>query len=127
MKPLKRWIYLELEHFLYGQLNGKGYGYTTIKSDGVDKILTTENFHHLCRLDGPAIIKSWVPNDKLVARSYLSYTLDEYMRRNIWNHTILIEILDYIQIQNFDEIDKHFIREDAKAPKKLEPLRINTK
>lgn len=115
---------MKLEHFTYG-FNGKDYRYVATK--GVEKLLGLKARVHLKTLSGPGVAKTWIPEDKVVARSYLGYKLDDYQRRCVWNHTILIGILDYIQIQNFDVVDKHFIREDVEAPTSFEPLRIDTK
>lgn len=117
---------MKLEHFTYG-FNGKDYRLT--KSSGVDKQLSDAGRHHLCRLGTiqPRVVATWIPEDEVVARTYLAQKPDDYIRSAMWNHTILIGIHDYIQIQNFDVVDKHFIREGDVAPERLEPLRIDTK
>lgn len=117
---------LKLEHFLYGKLDGKGYGYETRKSPDVDKILSENSFNKLVQND-IGIVKAWIPEDRLISRSYVGYTLDQYQRHSVWNHTILIFVTDYIKIQNMDVVDKHFIREGASVPKHLEPLKIKVK
>lgn len=116
---------MKCEHFLYGQFNGVGY--RLVKSTHLDDILTEESLHYLCALDGPGVIQTWLPKDQAVAVSYLSYTLDEYARRNMWNHTIVIPILDYMNIHSPDLFEPFFVRETDEPPQNLKPLRIDTK
>lgn len=116
---------IRCEHFLYGQFNGVGY--RLIKSKGVDDCINKDSLDYLCMLDGVEPARTWLPNEQYVARTYFGTTYDEYNRRNRWNHTILLYIVDYLNIvetAGLQAIDKHFIKETDKPPKNLKPLEI---
>ena len=117
-------IVLQFEHFIYGQFNGVGY--RTIKTKHVHEVLTDQSFHELCQLRGSGIQQTLLHRERYVAVTYLGYTLDEWGRRNTWNHTILIPVEDYFSLHPPTLFDACFIREGDVVPEKLEPLRIDT-
>jgi len=116
---------MRFEHFIYGQFDGVGY--RTITTKNVRQILTDKTFNELCQLRGSSPKQTLLHKERYVAVTYLGYTLDEWGRRNHWNHTILIPIKDYFELHPPVLFEEHFIREDDVAPKSLEPLRINPK
>lgn len=87
---------MKLEHFLHYSKNGVGY--RLIKTPRLDKILSDNSRHYLCRLDGVTPTQTFLPEEQMVAISYFDYTLDEYNRRNTWNHTILIHLEKYLKL-----------------------------
>lgn len=110
------------EHFLYGQINGVGY--RLIKSKGVDDILTEDEIHQLCRLDGVDPVFTLTGQRKYVAITYFGYTIDEYERRNHWQHTILMFIGDFFKYCPIAPFEPYFIHETDTPPEKLIPLLI---
>lgn len=116
---------MQFEHFIHGQLDGVGY--RTIKTKNVRQILADKTFNELCQMRGSGVTQTLLHRERYVAVSYLGYTLDEWGRRNTWNHTILIPMEDYFKLHPPTLFEVFFIRENGVAPESLEPLRINTK
>jgi len=113
---------IRCEHFIYGQIDGVGY--RLIKSKGVDDILTQDEIHQLCLLDSVEPVFTLTGQRKYVAVTYFGYTIDEYHRRNHWQHTILMFIGDFFKLCPITPFTPHFIHESNNPPAKLLPLLI---
>ena len=74
-----------LEHFIYASFNGVGY--RTVKTDGVDKLLTTDMMNELKELEDDTV--TWFYR-KCLALTHVDRAADEYGRKTVWNHTILL-------------------------------------
>jgi len=112
---------IHAEHFIHGLFNG--IGYRTIKSPGVDALLSDKTFNALCTLTKSTQLL--FPVEQCIAVSYVKKTHDEYGREGLYNHTILIKLSDYCAwTQPKKLLDPYFIKNGDKSPERLEPLHI---
>jgi len=112
------------EHFIYGQFNGLGY--RTIKSANLHQIISSRSLRHLKNLNGRSPIQTLLP-EQVVAVTFLRNDTDEYGRKTMWNHTILISIQDYFNLNPADFFERYFIREMQNPYGTLKPLKVKTK
>lgn len=106
-----------LEHFIYASFNGVGY--RTVKTDGVDKLLTQEMLTELKELDEDSV--TWF-YPRCLALTRVHHTVDEYGRKTMWNHTILVSPLN-IHALFLDQ----FIKPETKQIPTLSPLKVEIK
>ena len=118
---------IQCEHFIYALFNNRGY--RLIKSAGVDGLVDDDNLYFLCHIGDntpePVTIQLRLPNEDLLAVSHVAPTEDEYGRRGVWNHTILIKLNDYLQLtQPSTMLQPYFINQTKEPPYELNPLTI---
>jgi len=120
------------EQFIYGLFPNAGY--KTLKTTGVDKLLTEQSFNQLKALrlnhDEPeAIIQMHFSSEDLVTVTYLKRTTDDYGRAGILNHTIIIKIADYLSCfppkQIVQDCFIQTVENTLQNP--FKPLKINVK
>jgi len=117
---------VQCEHFIYGQFDGLGY--RTIKSAGLDHLITRKSLRHLQDLKGRSPIQTLLPLEKCVAVTYLhNNKKDEMGRKTVWNHTIVISIEDYFRFNPPTMFEPHFIRCMSNPYGTLKPLKVETK
>ncbi len=75
----------QLEHFIYASFNGVGY--RTVKTDGVDQLITSDMMDQLKQLGEDTV--TWF-HRRCVALTRIDRARDEYGRKTVWNHTILL-------------------------------------
>lgn len=116
------------EHFIFAYW--KGIGYKLIKSSGVDELVSRQTLMYLCHignnLEKEARVQVWLPSENLIAICFLKPGKDEYGRRTIWNHTILIDISDYLNLNYPTFFEPYFIRKLDKPLDELDPIIIQT-
>lgn len=92
---------IQAEHFIYALFNKSGY--KCLKSPLVDKLLNQKSIYQLChigdKLEGNAVIQLWWPSEHVISVSNIvPMQKDQYNRKGVWNHTILLKIEDYFQL-----------------------------
>jgi len=90
-----------VEHFIYALFNKSGYKW--FKSPFVDKLLNAKSLYQLChigdKLEGNAVIQLWWPTEHVISVSNIVPMMrDQYNRKGVWNHTVLLKIEDYFQL-----------------------------
>lgn len=66
-----------------------------------------------------------IVNDDYGAVSYIEPVRDEYNRKGVWNHTIIVNLKDYFNYtQPIELFAKSFIRYSESPPKKLSTLTV---
>ena len=118
------------EHFIYGLFNKSGY--KLYKSPLVDKLLNEKSIYQLChigdKLEGNAVIQLWWPTEHVISVSNIvPMQKDQYNRKGVWNHTILLRIEDYFQLAKPAGLLAPFLLSPfSEAPKTpLKPLEVN--
>jgi hypothetical protein len=117
------------EQFIYA-LFDKG-GYKLYKSPLVDKLLNTKSVYQLChigdKLQGNAVIQMWWPTEHVITVSNIvPMQLDQYNRKGVWNHTVLMKVEDYFQLAKPGGLLAHLLLSPfSEAPKTpLKPLEV---
>jgi hypothetical protein len=121
---------LQLEHFIYGL--EKKNGIQIYKSKGVTALIGDNHLQFLCHVgDNVAeetYFQIWLPGDKpVLAVSRVHPVKDEYGRKGVWNHTILIDFNDYLQLTQPQSLfSPYFIRalDESKNYTPLQPITI---
>jgi hypothetical protein len=120
---------IQCEHFIYGIF--PKVGYKLVKSSKADKLLSEENFQLLMdlgkRINTEGVVQLWFPTEKTLTATYLCPSSDEYGRQGMWNHTILLNIDDYLKLKPPELtgiFNSYFIHGLTSIPKRLEPLQI---
>ena len=118
---------MKAEHFIYGYFPKNGV--KLIKSPGItDKLLSKDELTYLChvadKLAEPAML--WWTNGHVFTFTSTHPTQDEYKRKTVWNHTIILPFADYIRItEPFGFLSSHFIdKPDKVAGTQIQPLEI---
>ena len=117
---------MRAEHFVYGLFNGVGY--KTLQTSRVDKLLTEQNFERLKRLPAADVVYvHWLDTENIVAITQVREAKDEFNRKGIWNHTILVpitEYLSYTSTQPASHITDSLFQKLPLAHAVLEPIEI---
>ena len=118
---------ISCDHFVYALFDG--IGYKLIKTRNVVRILGDRNVSYLAhlgdRLDGDAYIQIWWPTEKAVTVSYVSPRHDEYGRKGVWNHTIILPIHDFLRLsQPATMLKAHFLPRLDVPPTSLSQIQI---
>lgn len=117
---------MQCEQILYALFNGVGY--KTIQTSNVDNLITEQNLDRLKTLKASSQTHvHWLETEKIVALSQVHLTHDEYGRKGVWNHTILLNITDYIsytQTRPAQTLDTYFLKALPSPKTKLEPIQI---
>ena len=120
------------EHFINGY-SPKQKRMLFLKSEGLNERLEPDDLAFLLRqgaTDGKETVTlTPVCKTKVFALSFLKPTVDEYGRRGVWNHTILVPCSQMIKGLRIDQIfSPFFIREDngVKAPLKALQVEVNS-
>ena len=97
-------------------------------SPNIEKILTLEELEFLIHLGNGAKESQClrtIINDHYGAVSYIEPIHDEYNRKGVWNHTIIINLKDYFNsTAPIKLFSNHFLTYQDTPPKKLSQLRI---
>ena len=109
---------IKLEQFIYGSFNKVGYRQVT--SPNTHKIIGEDSFKYLRELKGEGVIQTLLP-ENVVAVSFLRSDSDDFGRKTVWNHTILIPIEDYFTLNPSTMFTSHF-----KEVAKTKPNQLNT-
>ena len=111
---------MKCEHFIYGLF--KRYGIKLIKSPGLTKLLTSEIIEYLCQLKENK--EYYWPNGTITI-TQVQAASDEYGRDGVWNHTIAVNILDYLAYtQPTKMLAPHFIGKLEKPPFTLQSIDV---
>lgn len=115
------------QQFIYGLFND--YGYKTIKTDGVDTILSKQSFQQLkgLRLEPEqqsTIIQMHFQTEDAITVTLLQRTNDKYGRTGILNHTIIIKTADYLNHFPPSQLVKNHFINNLNSPPNLQPLII---
>lgn len=99
-----------------------------VASSNIEKILTLEELEFLIHLGNgakePQCLRTII-NDQYGAVSYIEPVHDEYNRKGVWNHTIIINLKDYFNSTTPIKLfQNHFLAYTKSPPKKLPQLRI---
>jgi len=97
-------------------------------SPNIEKILTLEELEFLIHLGNgakePQCLRTII-NDQYGAVSYIEPVHDEYNRKGVWNHTIIVNLKDYFNsTAPLKLFQNHFLAYTESPPKKLSQLRI---
>lgn len=120
---------IQCEHFYFGLFNG--IGIKLVKTSNVDKLLTQARLNELChigdKLRKNADLQNWLQPEGILALSHIEITFDEYNRKGVKNHTVLLDAKDWFDYtQPISIIKTYFLRELNKPPEKLEPIKIES-
>jgi len=111
---------MKAEHFIYGLF--KHYGIKLIKSPGITKLLTSEIIEYLCQLKES---KEYFWPNGTITISRVHSVDDEFGRDGVWNHTIAINILDYLAYtQPTNHVRPYFINKLEKPVSSLQPIDV---
>lgn len=114
---------MKAEHFIYGLF--KGYGIKLIKSPNLNNLLTGEIIDYLCNLKEPKDYSNLWPNG-IITVTHVHSVNDEYGRDGVWNHTIAMRLMDYLEFaQPLKIFASHFIIDLPSPPKTLETITIS--
>jgi len=112
------------EHFTFSLATGLN------TSVNVEKWLTPLELDYLChigdKLETETCLRTPI-NPRVVAVTYIKPVRDEYHRRDVWNHTILIRYRDYFEDREPEPaklVASHFISHGGDQPVDLEPIKI---
>ena len=108
------------EHFIHGHFNGVGY--KLIKTDGVDKLISTKTLNILKGYDSDKKV-FWPYPENVFSFTFTHNGSDEYGRRTVWNHTMLVSVEEYLKGMPDDLFREHFITE-MPTSLRLSPLKI---
>jgi len=119
---------MEIGQFVYGMINGV---IERRQSQNVDSLLQEDSLKFLYDLEKPGdFVYVWKP-ENAISRSIIKKTKDCYGRSYRLNHTIIIKFnddaLNFILSETnlLKRIEPFFIQDEAKLPKKLEPITID--
>jgi hypothetical protein len=121
---------IKCEHFIYGLHQRRGI--QLYKSKGLTKLVNDDNLQFLCHVGDNAVEETyfqiWLPGDNpVLAVSKVHPAKDEYGRNGVWNHTIVIDINDYVKLtQPHNLFASHFIKalDDSADYSTLQPILI---
>lgn len=117
---------IEAEQIICGRFNG--IGWRIVKSPKIYQ-LSEESLREILK---PLNVQTetrtcrYLEKEQLVAISYLKPQQDEYDRKGMWNHTILIPIREYLKKTDPIRLaEPYFIKEVPSAiPQHLESVKI---
>jgi len=115
---------ISCEHFTFSLATGLN------TSVNVEKWLTPLELDYLCHIGDKQTTETCLRtpiNPRVVAVTYIKPVKDEYHRRDVWNHTILIRYRDYFEDREPEPaklVAAHFISPSSKQPVDLEPIKI---
>ena len=115
------------EQFIYALYNKHGYQLT--KSVGLNKLLSNQRIQYLCHIGDGAeeecIVQLWFPSEQLLTVSNVHPVVDEYHRKGIWNHTIVVKFTDYLALtQPSSFLAPYFIKGLKEPPGMLPVLQV---
>lgn len=90
---------MQLEQIIYGLFNGRGY--RIIKSPGVDKLLSDDSQQRLIKIiENSSSYKTTIPmqfpTENVLTLSRCMQVADEYGRKGVWSHTVLVRASDFV-------------------------------
>lgn len=112
---------MKLEQFIYGMF--KDYGIKLIKSPGLNDLLNGDIIDYLCNLKAGDYSNLW-PNGTITV-TRVTKTNDEYGRDGVWNHTVVMRLMDYLAyMQPAKMLSRHFISVLDKPPSQLKQITV---
>jgi len=112
---------IKCEQFIYGHFNGIGYRF--IRTPNLTQKLSKKSIGYLKNLKGNSIVQTLLP-ENIVAVTHLNYGKDEYGRKTVWNHTILVSMNDYFDLHPPTLFEPLFIKNLEKPIEILEPVKV---
>lgn len=115
---------ISCEHFVYSLATG------LIASANVEKLLTPLELDFLCHIGDRAKTEQCFRtsiNPHIIAVTYVEPIRDDFNRKDVWNHTILIKYKDYFEDREKNPVElvaAQFVRSSVGSLEKLEPLKI---
>jgi hypothetical protein len=104
-------------------LNGK---VTQMKTEGVNRILSDQNFQLLKNLTVADSDKYlWLPTEQIIAVPHITEAVDKAGRTFVRNETLLLLIHDFLKLTNPAQIFSHLFEDSDEIPENLEPLEID--
>lgn len=95
-----------------------------LKTPGVD-VLSDSNIQFLRKPPDDDGGPYWLPKEQMVAVQRIERVQDRDGRHEIWNHTLLIPIQEYIMLTNPHRLlAKHFLSKSEYPPTELEALTL---
>ena len=115
------------EQFIYGLFPDAGY--KTVKTNGVDELLTKQSFNQLKALrlnhdEQETVIQMHFASEDLITVTYLKRTTDNYGRAGIINHTIIMRTSDYLSRFPPKHIVENYFIQTLNSPPNLKPIAI---
>jgi len=115
------------EQFIYGLFPDAGY--KTLKTNGVDKLLTKQSFNQLKGLrlnhdEQTTVIQMHFSSEDIITVTHLQRTTDNYGRAGIINHTIIMRTSDYLSHFPPKQIVENYFIQTLNSPPTLTPLII---
>ncbi len=113
---------MKVERFFYGMVKGK---IVLLKTDGLNQILSDESFQFLRKLVPTDNNQWWLPTEQIVAVSHVEEIDDDNGRTWVQNQTLLIPILNYIQLTKpYTILHEFFEPIMQEAPTTFNPVEI---
>lgn len=125
---MRREAMIKCEHFVNGY-SASQKRMIFLKSEGLSERLEPEDLVFLLRqgaTDGKETVAlTPVCKSKAFALSFLKPTVDEYGRRGVWNHTILVPCGQILKGLRVEEVfSPFFIKEGDGVKAPLKPLQV---
>lgn len=128
-KSQKRWwrtpsLTVACEHFIYGLFPD---GYKLLKSKGVNQLLSSQSLYMLRQLRESK--KLWWDSERVVTVSHVESAQDQFERDGVWNHTVVVPIITYLQIIHPSELSTSYRLPNTalrltEYPRPLPPLEV---
>lgn len=115
---------IECEHFIYSLATG------LITTANIEKLLTPLELDFLCHIGDKTETENCFRttiNPHIVAITYVKPVRDDFNRRDVWNHTILINYKSYFEDRETKPVElvaPYLIQPTTKLLENLEPLKI---
>ena len=117
---------MKCHHFTYGLFNGHGYVFTF--TDGLNELTTQKMLDKLKSLTQDDQML-WPPQhpggDHIISCTHIQQAKDEFNRTGTFNHTIIMQLTDYLALTNpLRILDGYFMQRPDEPPATLEPIMI---
>jgi len=77
-------------------------------------LLTDKDINTLCSLSQDTVM--WFPDQDIITVTYIQNATDSYGRKGVWNHTIIIEITEYLEHASLKEMFADYARDRTREP-----------
>lgn len=116
-----------VEHFIYGYVPKNGY--RLVKSRGVTRLLSDTQLQYLSHMGDRATeltySQFWFPDSDVLAISKITPVKDEYHRDAVWNHTLLVNMRDYLEYTKPSHVfDAYFLPQQTTLSNPLPPIEV---
>jgi hypothetical protein len=108
----------------------KGHGIRYLKTSCVDQILNGDSLKKILEQnvdsDKTLETKTSFPEENVLAVSFLRPITDDYGRKTVWNHTILIELNSFVEEAKPENlVSSLLLRNPDEVPEKLKALEVS--